>query len=154
MNISDMLLEECVLPDLAATSKSAAIQELSQLLAQNYPETKVEDLTRILLDREKLGSTGIGSGVAIPHGKMPSLDHIIAAFARSEKGVEFDSQDGAPVHLFFVLIAPENSAGIHLKALAKLSRLLKNATFRHKLMKLSTQDSLYKAIIEEDKKSA
>ena len=153
MKISDMLLEDCVLPNLKATSKTAAIQELAQALAQSYPEAGVEELTKILLDREKLGSTGIGSGVAIPHGKLASLDKIIAAFGRSEAGVNFDSQDGEPAHLFFVLVAPENSAGMHLKALAKLSRILKNSGFRQKLLATEDQGELYKIIVEEDQKS-
>lgn len=153
MKISDMLLEDCVLPNLKATSKTEVIQELAQALSQSYPEAGVDELTKILMDREKLGSTGIGSGVAIPHGKLASLDKIIAAFGRSEAGVNFDSQDGEPAHLFFVLIAPENSAGMHLKALAKLSRILKNSGFRQKLMATEDQGELYKIIVEEDQKS-
>jgi PTS system nitrogen regulatory IIA component len=105
------------------------------------------------MEREKLGSTGIGSGVAIPHGKIANLDHIVAAFGRSKAGIDFDSQDGEPTYLFFVLVAPENTAGLHLKALAKLSRLLKDSNFRDRLMKVPDAKAIYQIISEEDEKS-
>jgi PTS system nitrogen regulatory IIA component len=104
----------------------------------------------ILLQREKLGSTGIGDGVAIPHGKLGTLQDIVLAFGRSREGVAFDSIDGRPVHLFFLLLAPENSAGQHLKALAKISKMLKVGNFRKKLMEAKSKNDIYKVIIEQE----
>ena len=104
----------------------------------------------VLQQREKLGSTGIGDGVAIPHGKVSDLHELIVAFGRSKKGIVFDAIDGKPVHLFFLLLAPENSTGQHLKALAKISKMLKTPNFRKKLIDARTTSDLYKAIIEQD----
>jgi PTS system nitrogen regulatory IIA component len=110
-----------------------------------------EALVEVLLERERLGSTGIGDGIAIPHGKIKDLDELILSFGRSTQGIEFDSMDGRPTHLFFLLIAPENSAGIHLRALAKISRLLKSAHFRQRLLEAGTVEELFLVIQEEDK---
>ena len=100
--------------------------------------------------RESLGSTGIGDGVAIPHGKVSDLHELVVAFGRSKKGIAFDAIDGKPVHLFFLLLAPENSTGQHLKALAKISKMLKTPNFRKKLIEAKTKSDLYKAIVEQD----
>jgi PTS system nitrogen regulatory IIA component len=102
------------------------------------------------LDREKLGSTGIGDGIAIPHGKIRDLGGVVASFGRSREGVDFESIDQKPTHLFFLLVAPENSAGMHLKALARISRLLKDPNFRKKLMGAGDKDELFQIISEED----
>jgi Phosphotransferase system mannitol/fructose-specific IIA domain (Ntr-type) len=153
MNITSILRSDAILPELKAKDKQGVIQELAGLIAQVEPSIDVEQLVKILLEREALGSTGIGSGVAIPHGKLSQLDHIVAAFGRSKPGVEFDSQDGEPAHLFFALVAPENTAGLHLKALAKLSRLLKESSFRDRLMKAPDTQTVYQIIKEEDEKS-
>jgi len=153
MKITHILLEACIISDLESLDKTSVIKELSFALQKANPEIDPEEVTKILLDREKLGSTGIGSGVAIPHGKSGRLSHIVAAFGRSKKGVDFDSQDGEPTHLFFALIAPENSAGDHLKALAKLSRLLKHSSFRDKLMEAPDAAGIYQIITEEDQRS-
>jgi PTS system nitrogen regulatory IIA component len=107
-----------------------------------------EAMLNVLLEREKLGSTGIGDGIAIPHGKMSGLNDLMISFGRSKDGIDFNAMDGKPVHLFFLLMAPENSAGQHLKILAKLSRMLKDTNFRKKLMSAKSKDELYK-IIEE-----
>jgi len=104
----------------------------------------------VLQQREKLGSTGIGDGVAIPHGKVSDLHELVVAFGRSKKGIAFDAIDGKPVHLFFLLLAPENSTGQHLKALAKISKMLKTPNFRKKLIEAKTKSDLYKAIVEQD----
>jgi nitrogen PTS system EIIA component len=103
-----------------------------------------------LQQREKLGSTGIGEGVAIPHGKIPDLNELVVAFGRSKKGITFDAIDGKPVNLFFMLLAPENSTGQHLKALARISKMLKTPNFRKKLIDAKTTSDLYKAIVEQD----
>ena len=110
-----------------------------------------EALVEVLLERERLGSTGIGDGIAIPHGKVADLDELVLSFGRSTQGIEFDSMDGRPTHLFFLLIAPENSAGVHLRALAKISMLLKSAHFRQRLMESGTREEIFQVIREEDK---
>lgn len=125
---------------------------MASLIASAHPEISQEDIIRVLMERESLGSTGIGNGVAIPHGKLSSLSNIMTGFGRSLKGIPFDSQDAKPAHLFFVLIAPENAASLHLKALARLSRLLKDAHFRNKLIEAPDEDALYRDIITEDEK--
>jgi nitrogen PTS system EIIA component len=153
MNITSILSKDALIPDLKAKDKNSLIQELAEIIARVEPSIKVDELVKILLEREALGSTGIGSGVAIPHGKLPQLDRIVAAFGRSRPGIDFDSQDGEPAHLFFVLVAPENTAGLHLKALAKLSRLLKEPSFRDKLLQAPDGVALYQIIKEEDEKS-
>jgi PTS system nitrogen regulatory IIA component len=104
----------------------------------------------VLLEREKLGSTGIGDGIAIPHGKSKALDGLIMACGRSPEGVDFESMDGKPTHLFFVLLAPESSAGIHLKALAKISRMLKDTAFRQEFLAASNATEMFDLIESRD----
>ncbi|OGP16077.1 MAG: PTS fructose transporter subunit IIA [Deltaproteobacteria bacterium RIFCSPLOWO2_02_FULL_50_16] len=152
MKIKDVLRQDCVCADLTATTKDEAIQQLVNLLIRGFSNLSRDELSHILLEREKLGSTGIGNGVAIPHGKISTIDHVITGFGRSLQGVPFDAQDGKPVNLFFVLVAPENAASLHLKTLARLSRLLKDSTFRHRLLESKTDEEIYQAIIDEDEK--
>jgi PTS system nitrogen regulatory IIA component len=109
-----------------------------------------EALVEVLLERERLGSTGIGDGIAIPFGKIRDLDELIVSFGRSTPGIEFDSMDGRPTHLFFLLIAPENSAAVHLRALAKITGLLRSAHFRQRLMESGTREEIFQVIREED----
>ena len=104
----------------------------------------------VLLDRERLGSTGIGDNIAIPHGKLAQLSRLMLCFGRSIKGVDFDSMDGKPSHLFFMLLAPVNSAGLHLKALAKISRMLMSQPFRDHLLKAEGTEEIYRLIAERD----
>jgi PTS system nitrogen regulatory IIA component len=153
MKITSILSEESLIPELKSKSKNEVIRELGEAIHKVEPSIPLEPLVQILMEREKLGSTGIGSGVAIPHGKIANLDHIVAAFGRSKAGIDFYSQDGEPTYLFFVLVAPENTAGLHLKALAKLSRLLKDSNFRDRLMKVPDAKAIYQIISEEDEKS-
>ena len=118
MKILDIINEDLIKPDLSATSKEEALTELASLIAMN--EGLDEDkIVGVLKEREKLGSTGIGDGIAIPHGKLKGLKKLVASFGRSKKGIDFQSIDGKPTHLFFLLMAPENTAGVHLKALAR-----------------------------------
>jgi PTS system nitrogen regulatory IIA component len=112
----------------------------------------LDELVSVLEEREKLGSTAIGDGVAIPHGKLKGLNQLVASFGRSVKGVDFESIDGKPTYIFFLLVAPENTAGIHLKALARISRLLKDKKFRENLLKAKTANDLFEIIKEEDDK--
>lgn len=153
MRLKDILEKLCIIPSLHSTAKLDVIHELAGVIAQNHTNLQTEDLVAVLIERENLGSTGIGNGVAIPHGKMKGVSKIIAAFGKSDKGVEFGSQDDRPAYLFFVLVAPENAAGQHLKALAKLSRILKNPDFRTRLMRAATQDEIFNLIMTEDEKS-
>jgi PTS system nitrogen regulatory IIA component len=104
----------------------------------------------VLIERERLGSTGIGDGIAIPHGKSPDLDHLLISFGRSRQGVDFDSLDGKPAHLFFLVLAPENSAGVHLKALARISRLLKSHNIRSELMNAADAAEIFEIFSKQD----
>jgi nitrogen PTS system EIIA component len=106
----------------------------------------------VLADREALASTAIGDGVAIPHGKLPDLDGIMACIGRARDGVDFDSMDGKPTHIFIVMVAPENSTGSHLKALARISRVFKDPEFLRRLLEAPTADEMYTALTEEDAK--
>jgi PTS system nitrogen regulatory IIA component len=152
MRIAEFLREDLVFPDLAATDKAGVLGELCAGLARAVPGLSPARLTEVLLEREKLGSTGIGEGVAIPHGKLPGIAGLIAAFARSRKGVDFASIDGKPTYLFFVLFAPENSAGLHLKALARISRLFKQPQFRQSILAAAGAAEIFRIISEEDAK--
>jgi PTS system nitrogen regulatory IIA component len=152
MKIVDILPEENVLADLRGKTKLAVLDELASALAARHPEISKDRLLEVLLEREKLGSTAIGEGIAIPHGKLPKLHSVIAAFGRSRQGVDFSSLDGGPTKLFFLLVAPEDSSGAHLKALARVSRLLRDKAFRDRLMQAETREELYRSIREEDEK--
>jgi len=152
MRIAEFLREDLVFPDLAATDKAGVLGELCAGLARAHPSLSAPQLTATLLEREKLGSTGIGEGVAIPHGKLANLPGLLAAFARKKGGVEFASIDGKPTLLFFVLFAPENSAGLHLKALARISRLFKQPSFRQAILDAPGAAEIYRLISEEDAK--
>ena len=151
MKILDILNEDCIIPELRSQNKREVLEELTGALLNFKANLDKEALVEVLLERERLGSTGIGDGIAIPHGKIQDLDELILSFGRSTRGIEFDSMDGRPTHLFFLLIAPENSAGIHLRALAKISRLLKSAHFRQRLMEAGNRESIFQVIQEEDK---
>ena len=152
MNIRDFLVDAAVSCDVKSQNKEEVIRELVGLLAKAgvVKERDVSRLVQILLDREALGSTGIGQGVAIPHGKSDCVSKLVAAFGVSRSGVQFESLDGEPVHLFFLLVAPEDSAGPHLKALARISRLLKDKHFRDSLRASKDERQLAKIIHDED----
>ncbi len=152
MKLRDILISQCVLDHLVSTQKEPVLQELAACLSAQLEGVPQNEVYQILLDREKLGSTGIGNGVAIPHGKIAQLKHVVAAFGRSLEGIDFESQDNKPAHLFFVLLAPENAASLHLKALARLSRLLKDHDFRLRLLEAKASEDIYRIITEEDEK--
>ena len=145
-----MLKIEFINAHLLAKSKDEALEELINTIIRGGLKLNSSSIIDILKQRESLGSTGIGDGVAIPHGKISDLNDIVVAFGRSDEGIVYDSLDGKPVHLFFLLLAPENSAGQHLKILAKISKMLKDANFRKKLLKAGSQSELYKIIIEQE----
>jgi PTS system nitrogen regulatory IIA component len=150
MNIVDLLAAERIMPDLQANNKRGALEELAKTLVNGPDGLSLQTVMEVLLDRERLGSTGIGDNIAIPHGKLPQLTQLKLSFGRSLKGVDFDSMDGKPSHLFFLLLAPVNSAGLHLKALAKISRMLMSQPFRDNLMKASGAEDIYRLIAERD----
>src|SRR6267378_2493499 len=130
MKITDILTPELVVPNLQGQSKINVLGELASAMTAKHREISSEDLTAALAERERLGSTAIGDGIAIPHGKIRGVRQILGAFGRHPVGVDFESLDGRPTHLFFLLVAPEDSASLHLKALARVSRLFKNSAFR------------------------
>ncbi|MGD0168882.1 MAG: PTS sugar transporter subunit IIA [Smithella sp.] len=150
MQLNQILKIEFINANLTARNKDEALAELINTIIQGGMKLKHSSIIEILTQRENLGSTGIGDGVAIPHGKIPELDEIIVAFGRSMEGIPFDSMDGKPVHLFSLLLAPENSSGQHLKILAKISKMLKNVDFRKKLLKAKSQSDLYKIILDQE----
>ena len=152
MKITDILSPDVVVADLKGTTKPDVLNELAKALAAKYTEIKLAELTAVLAERERLGSTAIGDGIAIPHGKLRGVTKIIGAFGRHQQGVDFDSLDGEPSQIFFVLVAPEDSASLHLKALARVSRLLKEASFRSRLLAAKDSAELYTLIKEEDNK--
>jgi PTS system nitrogen regulatory IIA component len=152
MKILDILPSNSVVPDLAGKTKLDVLNELSEVVARAHSTIPQAKLVEVLLEREKLGSTAIGEGIAIPHGKLPYLEGVVAAFGRSREGVDFNSLDGGPTRLFFLLVAPEDSSGAHLKALARVSRLLRNKEFRDRLLAAEGAEALYQAIREEDEK--
>ena len=154
MKIMDFLSKKAIVVDIKSTKKEDVIRELVEALA-NAGEIEKRNRNKLidaLMARESLGSTAIGQGVAIPHAKSESIDKLIAAFGLSKKGVDFDSLDGEPAYLFFLLLAPQDSAGPHLKALARISRLLKDKYFRESLRACQDDKSVIKIISEEDEK--
>jgi PTS system nitrogen regulatory IIA component len=152
MKILDILDKKLIIPQLASKNKEGVLRELVHVLSQVEKQVNEERLIEILLERESLGSTGIGDGVAIPHGKSKEVKKILASFGRSLPGMDFQSLDGKPAHLFFLLIAPENSAGIHLKALAQISRLMKDQGFRKRLLEADSAEEIYNLFSEGDEK--
>jgi PTS system nitrogen regulatory IIA component len=149
MKILEILKREAIIADLQATNKKSVLEELVvpvSAIAGIEPEI----LFKVLLERERLGSTGIGNGIGIPHGKLKDLEEMVIGFGLSRTGVEFESIDGDPTHIFFVLMTPENSTGLHLKLLARISRILKNEPFRDRLMKAADSEEIYHIIKEED----
>ena len=152
MKITDILVRDAVILDLSSTSKTEVLAEMSGALAKSVAGIDEQRLLSILLEREELQSTGIGESVAIPHGKMPGLSRLLASFARSREGVDFDSIDGQPTQLFFVLVVPEASSGQHLKALARISRFFRDEEFRTQLLAAETRDDVFALIEDEDAK--
>ena len=154
MRLMEFLQERAVTCDLKAQNKEGVIRELVGLLVQSgsVKEKDASRLIQILLEREAMGSTGIGHGVAIPHGKSSCVKQLVSAFGVSRQGMNFDSLDGESVHAFFLLVAPEDSAGPHLKALARISRLLKDKHFRESLRAAKDEKKLVQLVREEDER--
>jgi PTS system nitrogen regulatory IIA component len=150
MRLTDLLAQDLVIPDLEGQTKRDVLNEFAVLLHAHEKIPGAKEFLEVILAREALGSTGIGEGIAIPHGKLKSLNQLVLSFGISRHGIDFDAMDGKPVHIFFVLIAPEDSPGDHLKALARISRILKNPGFRERLLKSKTHDEIYREIQQED----
>lgn len=150
VSVSDLLSRELIEPDLEADSRDEVFDELIGLLEENGSLDFSDEALDALKDREEILSTGIGEGLAIPHAKMDEIDEFKAAFARIPDGVDFKSLDGKPAHLVFLLLSPKGEAGKHVRVLARVSRILKNASFRERLLEGETADSIYDLIVEAD----
>lgn len=152
MKISEILTKKNIIKDLKSFDKESVLEELSNFLKDREEIPNKENLLLSLIEREKLGSTGIGENVAIPHAKIKDIDKIITVFARSQIGVEFESLDQKPVNFIYLILAPENSTGQHLKALARISRLFKNPSLRESVLRANETDQIYSILVDEDSK--
>jgi len=149
MKILDVLDKEAILVDLEATDKIGILNELV-VPAARITGMAHSDMVKVLMERERLGSTGIGGGIGIPHGKLKHLERLVLGFGLSRRGVDFESMDGRPTHLFFLLITPEHATDLHLKLLARVSRLLKKDSLKEMLMKATSADDVIALISAED----
>jgi len=153
MKIIDFLKAGAIIPDLKASDKEELIKELVSLLEEKGEITDQEKVGNLLLEREKLGSTGIGQGIAIPHAKTDQVKQIVIAFGLSQKGLNFESLDEEPVYIIFLVLAPIDATGIHLKVLAKIARLLKDKVFRNSLKSCKDTKEIFRVIKEEEEKN-
>ncbi len=151
MKLSDILKKDGIIDEMKSEDKKSVLAEFAAIASRVSTKLSQEQVLEILWSREQLGSTAVGNGVAIPHGKVPGLDNIIALFGRSKSGIDFQSHDNKPTHLFFVLLAPETAIGNHLQALARLSRLLKDTKTRERLINCPSPE-LFDILIAEDSK--
>jgi nitrogen PTS system EIIA component len=156
MRMSDFVVKDAISPDLAANTKESVIREMVENLraAGNFKSGDPEDTVKAILKRELLGSTGIGRGVAIPHTKHPSVDRLIGTVAVSRNGVPFDSLDGEPVHVFVLLISPQDRPGDHLRALENVSRSLRDDSFVRSLRQATTREAIWELINDQDQQGA
>lgn len=152
MKIADVLERKTIITNLEAKSKPEVIEELAERISSVFTNINQERLVEVLMEREKLCSTAVDSGVAIPHAKLSGISNIIAGFGRSAAGIDFDSLDAKKTHLFIVVIAPENSTGSHIQLLARISKIFKNPELRAEIMECESQDDIFEAIIREDEK--
>ena len=150
MKIMDILVRDAVILNLGVRSKRDVLAEMADALAKVEPQIESDRLLEVLEEREALQSTGIGEGVAIPNGKLAGLDRLVASFARSTEGVDFDSIDGQPTHHFFLLVVPDHSGGQYLKALARISRFFRDPAFRQMLSDAESLEDVVRIIEEED----
>lgn len=152
MKIADVLERKTIITNLEAKSKPEVIEELAERISSVFTNINQERLVEVLMEREKLCSTAVDSGVAIPHAKLSGISNIIAGFGRSAAGIDFDSLDAKKTHLFIVVIAPENSTGSHIQLLARISKIFRNPELRAEIMECESQDDIYEAMIREDEK--
>lgn len=149
MKISQLLNKSSIIANLSARDKKGVIDELAAAISKTTTAS-AKEIATVLMEREQLGSTGIGGGIAIPHGKLGAVGSILVGFGLSKNGVEYDSLDNKPVHIFFLLLTPENSAGGHLKVLAQISKLLKMDQFKKRLLAADSVDDICDIITEQD----
>ena len=152
MKIDEILSKDSIIANLTGINKEEVLREITDFLQNQSLIKDKETLFNTLMEREKLGSTGIGENVAIPHGKSDELSQIVIVFGRSIEGLDFESLDQKPVHFVCMVIAPSNSTGQHLKALARISRLFKNQNLREGILKLQDANQIYALLLEEDSK--
>jgi PTS system nitrogen regulatory IIA component len=152
MKIVDYLKEDCIITNLKSRDKEGVLRELIKLLEKNGYVKDGEKILETVLEREKLGSTGIGQGIAIPHAKTEQINDIVCALGISQNGIDFDSLDGEPVYIVFLVLAPTKSIGQHLKTLAKIARLLKDKVFRNALRNAKSPSEALKIIKEDEEK--
>ncbi|MSR77412.1 MAG: PTS sugar transporter subunit IIA [Candidatus Omnitrophica bacterium] len=152
MKITEFLEKKGIKLGFQSIEKEGAIEELVDLLASVKDLGDKKDIVKTLLEREGLGSTGIGQGIAIPHGKTDRVKELVAVLAISSKGVNFEALDGEQVHILFLLVAPKDSAGPHLKALAQISRILRDAYFCQQIRQCKTTDEVFELIRREEEK--
>jgi PTS system nitrogen regulatory IIA component len=150
MKIADLLDVKAISTELTSRNKVEVLIEMIELLRRVQPDLDAAELLAVLIDREELGSTGIGDGIAIPHGKLKGLDRLLMAFGRKKDGIDFDSIDNRPAHLFFLLLAPESEATLHLKALARISKLLRKDDVRRLLLDAPDPATLLSILSQED----
>lgn len=152
MRLAEIMTQAQVIPELTATDKETCFDEISTHLCHQVPDLpwSQQQITEALKDRESLGTTAVGAGIAIPHAKIPGLQRLVAGLALSSRGIDFNAIDQARVHLVFVLLVPEHSEGVHLKALARIAKLLRKVEFRQQLLKLTDASSIYQALLKED----
>jgi PTS system nitrogen regulatory IIA component len=153
MEITDLVTPAAVVASLKATSKKQALQELARRAAELTGEQE-RAIFDVLLERERLGTTGVGDGVAIPHGKLPNLRRLVGVFARLERPIDFEAIDEQPVDLIFLLLAPGTAGADHLTALARVSRLLRDRQMREKLRGSETREALYALLVEQQASAA
>jgi nitrogen PTS system EIIA component len=152
MKVIDFLAPDGIVATLEAKTKSGVLAELSAHMSKVVPGLEAEALRKVLEERELLASTAIGDGIAIPHGKLDTVGRLVGALGRAVEGIEFESIDGKPTHLVFMLVAPSSSTGVHLKALARLSRLFRDPEFRSRLLDAPSGEAMYQVIVDEDAK--
>ena len=152
MKITDILVRDAVILELASDTKNEVLMEMIHALAEAERSLDAEHLLRVLTAREAIQSTGIGQGAAIPHGKSPFLTRVVASFARSVKGIDFDSIDGQQTHLFFLLVVPEDNAGSQLKVLSRIARCFRDAEFLKDISTVIEVKDVYRAFEDEDSK--
>lgn len=150
MKIGDYFSSDDIIPDLVSRTKEGVLEELTEKLVESHDGIDRDEVLGVLLERELLGSTGIGGGIAIPHAKLRHVGDPIVVFGRSSTGISYDALDGKPVNLFFLLVADTNSVDRYLKLLARISRLLKDRALRGRLMEENGVDALYNLIHEQD----
>jgi PTS system nitrogen regulatory IIA component len=150
MKISEILYKDYIIPELKARDKKGVLEEMVDAICRQDPGLAKEDVVNVLMERERLGTTGIGDGTAIPHGKINALKKPVVLLGKSSGGIDFDAIDGQPVYIVFLLLAPENSAEVHLQILAKIARILKNSSLRKQLLEAKTKKEIFRKIVDSE----